>query len=113
MTASRTHKIGDSIRWTADVKNSDGSPVNFTGYTIEVKFTNKQNGIVAFNINTIGVDSNMYVTSNELNIGKYIIIVRDTSMLKIGEYFVDITYVSADGFRQSTETISLKVMDRI
>ena len=113
MTASRAHKLGDSIRLTAEVKNSDGSSVNFTGYKIEVKCTNKQNGTVAFNINTVSVDSNMYITSNELNIGKYSIIVRDTSMLKTGEYFVDITYVSADGFRQSIETINLKVMDRI
>ena len=67
----------------------------------------------SFNINTVSVDSNMYITSNELNIGKYTIIVRDTSMLKTGEYFVDITYVSADGFRQSIETVYLKVMDRI
>ena len=52
-------------------------------------------------------------TSNELNIGKYSIIVKDTSMLKTGEYFIDITYVSADGFRQSIEAINLKVMDRI
>lgn len=113
MTALRTHKLGDSIRLTAEVKNSDGSSVNFTGYKIEVKCTNKENCTVAFNINTDSVDSNMYITSNELNIGKYIIIVRDTSMLKTGEYFIDITYVSADGFRQSIETVNLKVMDRI
>ena len=113
MTASRAHKLGDSIRLTAEVKNSDGSSVNLTGYEIEVKCINKQNGTVVFNINTVSVDSNMYITSNELNIGKYSIIVKDTSMLKTGEYFIDITYVSADGFRQSIETINLKVMDRI
>ena len=113
MAASRTHKLGDSIRWTAEVKNSDGSHVNFTGYKIEVKCTNRQSGVAVFKMNTSGVDSNMYITSNELSIGKYTIIVKDTSALKVGEYFVDITYVSADGFRQSIETVILKVMDRV
>ena len=113
MTVSRTHKLGDSIRWTAVVKNSDGSPVNFTGYKIEVKCTNKQSGVSVFEINTTGVDLNMYITSNELSIGKYTIIIKDTNVLKVGEYFVDITYVSADGFRQSIETVRLKVMDRV
>ena len=113
MAISRNHIFKDSIRWTASVKNNDGSSTNLNGYRIDLKIVNRQNNLNTISINSNSIDSNMYITTNELNIGKYEIIIKNTSLLKIGYYYVSISYVSADGFTQTVESIDLKVMDRL
>lgn len=113
MAISRKHIFKDSIRWTANVKNNDGSSTNLNGYRIDLKIVNKQNNLNIISINSNSIDSNMYITTNELNIGKYEIIIKNTSLLKTGDYYVNISYVSADGFTQTVESIDLKITDRL
>ena len=106
-------KIGDSIRWNIAYKQSDNvSPVNLTGYTIDVDAANKANNNVLFNISSSAPTSNQYITIDAVA-GTFIVIIKDTSSFVPGVYNVDIEYVTADGFKTSSKTFELRVVERL
>ena len=103
-------KIGDSIRWNIAYKQSDNiSPVNLTGYTINVDAVNKAKNSVLFNIVSSAPTSNQYITIDAVA-GTFIVIIKDTSSFVPGVYNVDIEYVTADGFKTSSKSITLKII---
>ena len=106
-------KIGDSIRWNIAYKQSDNvSPVNLTGYTINVDAVNKANNRVLFNIVSSSPTANQYITLNPIS-GTFTVIVKDTSTFAIGVYNVDIEYITADGFRTSSKSFELRTATRL
>ena len=106
-------KIGDSIRWNIAYKQSDNiSPVNLTGYTINVDAVNKANKSVLFNIVSSAPTSNQYITIDAVA-GTFIVVIKDTSSFVPGVYNVDIEYVTADGFKTSSKTFELRVVERL
>ena len=106
-------KIGDSIRWNIAYKQSDKiSPVNLTGYTINVDAVNKAKNSVLFNIVSSASTSNQYITIDAIA-GTFIVIIKDTSSFVHGVYNVDIEYVTADGFKTSSKTFELRVVERL
>ena len=106
-------KIGDSIRWNIAYKQSDNiSPVNLTGYTIDVDAMNKANNSVLFNISSAAPTTNQYIAVNPIS-GTFTVIVKDTSSFVPGVYNVDIEYVTADGFKTSSKTFELRVVERL
>ena len=106
-------KIGDSIRWNIAYKQSDKiSPINLTGYTINVDAVNKANKSVLFNIVSSASTSNQYITIDAIA-GTFIVIIKDTSSFVPGVYNVDIEYVTADGFKISSKTFELRVVERL
>lgn len=50
------HKIGDSISWSLNYKQSNNSPVDLTNYTININAINRSN-VEAFNVSS---DSPIY-----------------------------------------------------
>lgn len=108
------HKVGDSIKWKMKNVQADGvTPVNWTGFTIEVKCVNKITGVVLFTAGTAVIDANKYVTTSSLATGEFEVIVKNTDSFTTGEYAVDIKYTSADGFKQSSKAINLKIVSRL
>ena len=106
-------KIGDSIRWNIAYKQSDNiSPVNLTGYTIDVDAVNKANKNVLFNIVSSAPTSNQYITIDAIA-GTFVVVIKDTSSFVPGVYSVDIEYVTADGFKTSSKTFELRVVERL
>ena len=107
------HKIGDSIKWKIKSTESDGiTPIDWTGAIIEVKAVSKFTGAVLFEFSTENGDSNRYITTTNLNIGEYSVIVKDTDEFQASDYVVDFRY-NLDGFKQSSKAISLKIVARI
>lgn len=49
---------------------------------------------------------------HQLNIGKFQVIIKYTSSFSTGDYYVDIQYTDVNGFKQSSESFNLKIVDR-
>ena len=106
-------KLGDSIRWNIAYKQSDNvSPVNLIGYTINVDAVNKANKSILFNIASSTPTSNQYITIDAIA-GTFTVVIKDTSSFVPGVYNVDIEYVTADGFKTSSKTFELRVVERL
>ena len=106
-------KIGDSIRWNIAYKQSDNvSPVNLIGYTINVDAVNKANKSILFNVVSSAPTSNQYITIDAVA-GTFIVIIKDTSSFVPCVCNVDIEYVTADGFKTSSKTFELRVVERL
>ena len=106
-------KIGDSVRWNIAYKQSDNvTPVNLTGYTINIDAVNKANNSVLFNVSSSVSTVNQYISVNALS-GTFTIVIKDTSTFIPGVYNVDIEYVTADGFKASSKTFELRVVERL
>ena len=106
-------KIGDSIRWNIAYKQSDNvSPVNLIGYTINVDAVNKANKSILFNIASSTPTSNQYITIDAIA-GTFTVVIKDTSSFVPGVYNVDIEYITADGFKTSSKTFELRVVERL
>lgn len=107
-------KVGDSIRWGISYKQADGiTPVNLTGYTIDVDAYNKESGDLLFNVGSDVSTQNTYIDIPDRTLGAFNIIVKDTSAFPVGSYLVDIEYTSADGFKISSKSFELKVVERL
>lgn len=107
-------KVGDSIRWVINYKQSDGiTPVDLTGYTIDIDAYDKVTNSLLFNITSNVSDANMYIDTTNKNQGEFIVIIKDTSLFPIGTYLVDIEYTTSDGFKTSSKSFELKVQERL
>ena len=112
--AGIVHKVGDSIKWKMKNVQADGvTPVNWTGYTIEVKAVSKNTGVTLFTVNSSSNSASSYITTGMLNTGEFEIVVKNTDSFQVGEYTVDVKYISADGFKQSSKAIQLRVVSRL
>lgn len=111
---SFTHKVGDSIKWELKSYQADGTtPVNWSGFTIDVTAINKVSNFELFSISSKTPSSDSYITIDELDVGKFSIVMKNTEHFRIGEYSVDIRYTSPDGFKQSSKSIPIKIVNRL
>lgn len=106
------HKKGDSIRWNVKYNHESGTAYNLTGFTIIVSIKDRTSNVSRVDINSNIYNVNYQITTDEFNIGKFKIIIKDTSVFPIGDYFVDIQYVDANGFKDSSESFNLKIANR-
>lgn len=115
MSGIITHKAGDSIRWSISYKQADEiTPVNLTGYEVVINCISRISGsLPLFTISSNDVNSDRYITKDNFATGAYQIIVKDTQSFPKGEYFVDIQYIDASGFKQSAKTFSLRIVERL
>lgn len=113
MTKLDPIKIGDSIIWKMKLKNADNTAVNLTGFLIDIDAYNKANDTQLFNITSINATANMYISETNLVNGEYSVVVKDTATFPAGDYLVDVEYTSADGFKRSTPTFQIKMVERL
>ena len=106
-------KIGDSIIWKMKLKNADNTAVNLTGFLIDIAAYNKANDAQLFNITSANATANMYISETDLVLGEYSVVIKDTAIFPAGDYLVDVEYTSADGFKRSTPTFQIKMVERL
>lgn len=106
-------KIGDSIIWKMKLKNADNTAVNLTGFLIDIDAYNKANDAQLFNITSLDATANMYISETNLMNGEYSVVIKDTATFPAGDYLVDVEYTSADGFKRSTPTFQIKMVERL
>ena len=106
-------KIGDSIIWKMKLKNADNTAVNLTGFLIDIDAYNKANDAQLFNITSASATANMYISETNLVLGEYSVVIKDTATFPAGDYLVDVEYISADGFKRSTPTFQIKMVERL
>ncbi len=106
-------KIGDSIIWKMKLKNADNTAVNLTGFLIDIDAYNKANDTQLFNITSVNATANMYISETDLVLGEYSVVIKDTATFPAGDYLVDVEYTSADGFKRSTPTFQIKMVERL
>ena len=106
-------KIGDSIIWKMKLKNADTTAVNLTGFLIDIDAYNKVNDTQLFNITSVSATANMYISETDLVLGEYSVVIKDTATFPAGDYLVDVEYTSADGFKRSTPTFQIKMVERL
>ena len=106
-------KIGDSIIWKMKLKNADNTAVNLTGFNIDIDAYNKTSNTQLFNITSLNATANMYISETNLVNGEYSVVVKDTATFPAGDYLVDVEYTSADGFKRSTPTFQIKMVERL
>jgi hypothetical protein len=104
------HKIGDSIQWSITAKNSDGSVVDLTGFSVNVDAYPENGRTPLFSI-----DSRTSVAGNSVTIpvpasGVVEIAIKNTDGFREGEYYCDVQYVDADGYKSSSNNFRLKVV---
>ncbi len=113
MTKLDPIKIGDSIIWKMKLKNADNTAVNLTGFLIDIDAYNKASNTQLFNITSANATANMYISETELVLGEYSVVIKDTATFPAGDYLVDVEYTSADGFKRSTPTFQIKMVERL
>ena len=113
MTKLDPIKIGDSIIWKMKLKNADNTAVNLTGFLIDIDAYNKANDAQLFNITSSTATANMYISETNLVLGEYSVVIKDTATFPAGDYLVDVEYTSADGFKRSTPTFQIKMVERL
>ena len=106
-------KIGDSIIWKMKLKNADNTAVNLTGFLIDIDAYNKTYNTQLFNITNASATANMYISETNLVLGEYSVVIKDTATFPAGDYLVDVEYTSADGFKRSTPTFQIKMVERL
>ena len=106
-------KIGDSIIWKMKLKNADNTAVNLTGFLVDIGAYNKANDAQLFNITSASATANMYISETNLVLGEYSVVIKDTATFPAGDYLVDVEYTSADGFKRSTPTFQIKMVERL
>ena len=106
-------KIGDSIIWKMQLKNADNAAVNLTGFNIDIDAYNKISNTQLFNITSLNATANMYISETNLVNGEYSVVIKDTATFPAGDYLVDVEYTSADGFKRSTPTFQIKMVERL
>ena len=106
-------KIGDSIIWKMKLKNADNTAVNLTGFLIDIDAYKKANDAQLFNITSANATANMYISETNLVLGEYSVVIKDTATFPAGDYLVDVEYTSADGFKRSTPTFQIKMVERL
>ena len=74
---------------------------------------NKVNDTQLFNITNASATANMYISETDLVLGEYSVVIKDTATFPAGDYLVDVEYTSADGFKRSTPTFQIKMVERL
>lgn len=111
--AGTTVKIGDTIVWNVQYNQSNNTPVDLTGFTIDIDAQNKTTGVELFNVVSTSPSANRYIDITNIATGSFTLVIKDTQAFIKGEYFVDIEYTDANGIKNSSKSFTLKVVERL
>lgn len=106
------HKIGDSISWSLNYKQSNNSPVDLTNFNININATSRSN-IEVFNVSSNSPTSNSYIDISDVVNGNFKLIIKDTSLFRRGDYYVDIEYTDLVGYKKSSKSFNLTLVGRL
>lgn len=105
------HKIGDSIQWTITAKNSNGSVVDLTGFSVNVDaYPENGSRTPLFSVDSRTSTAGNSVTVSVPTSGVVEIAIKNTDGFREGDYYCDVQYVDADGYKSSSNNFKLKVV---
>ena len=109
MAGTLVIKRGDTLKLRGSFKQTNGSPMNLTGFQVEVDIIDETNKVIEI---TEGTTSKRSLVVDKVN-GTFELVMKDTEVLRNEQYSVDFKYVSADGVAQSSKSIGLKVRNKL
>lgn len=109
-----TIKQGDTLILKAKYKQSNGDPVNLTGFNIQVNILGDQDKelLKISTTDTLHLDVRKVEILDAIN-GEFNCIIKDTDIFKVGAYHLDFTYISPDKIAQSSKAIKLAVKGKL
>jgi len=112
MATSIVHKIGDSINWSFNYTQSSSVAVDLTNFVININAMSKTS-VEAFNISSNAPTLNAFIDITDVINGNFELSIKDTSSFLKGDYFVDIEYTDLQGYRKSSKSFILKLVERL
>lgn len=114
MSNTIVHKIGDSLTWQINYKQSDNiTPVDLTGFIINFNAENKSTKVELFNIQSDTPSLNAFIDISDALNGNFALTIKDTNFFINGTYLVDIEYIDRQGYKTSSKSFELKVVERL
>lgn len=108
------HKIGDSLNWKINYKQSDNiTSVDLTGFIININAENKSTKVELFNIQSDTPNLNAFIDISDVLNGNFVLTIKDTSFFIKGTYLVDIEYTDLQGYKTSSKSFVLSVVERL
>lgn len=104
-------KRGDTLVIQGQYKQSNGSPVNITGYTLDVNIMLEDTTFITVSSTTS--TANRVVEIVDATQGTFKFTMFDTDVLVQETYYVDIKYTSPSGYEQSSPSFKLKVKSKL
>lgn len=112
MTNKIILKLGDSFSFSGSYAQVDASPVNLTGYNLELRIYNRMANAVIVVKSTEPSPGNSIAITDHL-LGKFSVLITDTSFLLEEDYFVDIATISETGIKQTSKSFYLRMRKQI
>lgn len=110
-------KIGDSIRWTikkTEKINNIVEPVNLYGFRIVIKaYPSNIRSRTLFVIDSNNNTTDTYITTDKLNLGEFMAVIKNTDDFKVGTYDVEISYITTDGFKTTDKSFELTMVEKV
>lgn len=107
-----THKIGDSVVWKINYRQDDGTPINLYGFDINIDAFNKVSKSKLFYFSLSNGTNNEYFIVDNIELGEFTIIIKNTDYFKTGSYDVDLEFIDSQGFKRSSKSFNLRVVER-
>ena len=103
-------KRGDTLLLDGSFKQTGGSAMDLTGFTVEVSIIDENDRTVVVIGET--VTTNRSVVVNDIA-GTFRLMMKDTEVLKNESYWMDFKYTTVDGIEQSSKSVKLKVKNKL
>lgn len=109
MAGTLVIKRGDTLKLNGSFKQTNGSAMDLTGFKVGVSIIDETNKVVSIAETDSG---NRSLVVNH-TAGTFVVVMKDTEVLKNENYWIDFKYTSADGVVQSSKSVVLKVKSKL
>lgn len=103
-------KRGDTLVFTGQYKQKTGVAMDLTGHTLVVNVMDGNDKTV-FSITGSGANRSVVVI--DAVDGRFVVVVKDTEVLRGEEYWLDIKATGTDGYAHTSKAIKLKVRNKL
>lgn len=111
--ASITIKRGDTLLVKGVYKQDSGIVMDLTGYTVEVNMIDDTTSRSAVTIVSGNSTSNRSVVITNATAGEFVLVMKDTEVLKSDDYWIDFKAVGISGYEQTSQAVRLKVKNKL
>ena len=106
-------KRGDTLLISGVYKQSNASPMNLTGYQLEVNIMNANTDKSVITL-IAGVNTaNRSLIIENAVAGQFKLMVKDTEVLRDTDYYIDFKTTGDSGIEQTSKAIKLSVKTRL
>ena len=106
-------KRGDTLLISGVYKQSNASPMNLTGYQLEVNVMNANTDKSVITVIAGVSTANRSLTIENAVAGQFKLMVKDTEVLRDTDYYIDFKTTGDGGIEQTSKAIKLSVKTRL